>query len=237
MRLLGFFLILLFFMYSNCAFASAKMTGCQKAKDFQSELHVIVDMPDIEYDLKKSKKFLTNNQKEALKEWQSKQEDIVWASSDRLEVDGLARGGVGVETEVRLIAKPYDRYGNYYCPYIERLTVKFFYKSTIFIASEYKEGGCDFNATREHELKHHDANVGSVRDVVAKFKQDLPKMVSYMERRYIKKDDVGAKFSQMKKSIRDAFEVYSDVIVKEMTKRNDLIDTPTEYERVMALCP
>lgn len=216
--------------------AAGKMTGCQKAKKFKSEIHVTMDIPDIEYDFNKPTEFLTKNRERALEEWKSQQEDKVWSSSDTLAVNGLARGGVGVETRVKLIAKPYDRYGVYYCPYIERLEIRFFYKSTIYVSSDFKKNSCKFKAILDHEMQHHDTNVSAVNAVVKTLKKDARKMVRYLERSYVKKQEIPRKFSHMKASVTDAFKIYSVVIFEEMEKRNSRIDTPAEYERVRALC-
>ena len=221
----------------SLALAAKKKTFCQQAKDFKSELYGYVDNKMIEYDFTKSVKFLTKNNKEALSEWQSKQEDIVWASSDSLRMNGMLRGGIGVETRASFLAKPDDRYGSYYCPYIKRLEIRFFYKSTLFVASDFPKGTCDFDAIFDHETKHHDVNITAVNDVVKKFKRDLPTMVSYLEQRYIKKEDVANKFTKMQSAVRDAFEIYSSIIFEEMEKKNALVDTPAEYERGMKSCP
>ena len=233
-----FFLTLLILIsgVSVAQAAEKKQTFCQKAKDFETELYVFVNDKKIDFDFTKSVSDLTNKRKDALDEWADKHEDAVWSSAHNLRVHGLNRAGVGVETEARMIAQPYDKYGVYYCPYIQKLEIRFYYNSTIFVASDFKKGTCDFDEIMKHEMKHHDINIAVIEETITQFKKDLPEMVKFLERKYIKKEEVGKKFGQMKLSVRDAFEIYADIIVKEMTKRNDLLDTPEEYEKVGAAC-
>lgn len=228
--------VLLMLPAQGWAATDGNKKGCRAVKNFKPDIKITLDIPPIQYDFNRTTGFLTDDRKVAIAQWQSKQEDAVWSSAGTLEVGGLTRGGVGVETQVQLIAKPYDSHGVYYCPYVKKLEVKFYYSSTIFVASEHQRGTCRYDAIMEHEMKHHNTNVKTVKEVVTKFKKDLPKMIAYIESKYIPREQVEKKFKKMNISVKDAFEVYSDVMVKELAKKNGLIDTPEEYERVSAVC-
>ncbi len=216
--------------------ADGKAKGCNGHKPFKTQIEVRLDIPDIRYNFKLPREKLTENQIDLTTKWKSEHEDHVWASHD-LTVEGLARGGVGVMTASQFVGVPYDRYGIYYCPYVKKLIVDVHYNTQIFVASQYKQGTCDFNAVLEHEHKHHATNVQAVNEIMAKLKEDLPGIIAYMEKRYVGRQEMGKGFGSLSEGLDDALKIYSEYMFKEMTKRNALIDTPEEYERVDGLCP
>lgn len=216
--------------------AAKKPPGCKADKPFKTEIVINLNIPDTRYNYQLSMAQLTQEQTETTKKWQNKQEDHVWASAD-LMVDGLARGGVGVEQQTHFLAKPYDRYGRYYCPYVKKIVIDVNYNSRIFIASDRKQGSCEFFAVLDHEHKHHNANVTVVKNVVERLKKDLPTILRDLERGYVPRSEVDGGFNNLQEGLTDMMKVYSAYMFENMEKENEPIDTPAEYERVHAACP
>lgn len=214
----------------------AQVKGCSARKPFKTEIQIDLDIPETRYDFSMTRKNLTEGQVELTTAWKSEHEDHVWASSD-LSVEGLARGGMGVMSASQFIGVPYDKYGMYYCPYVKKLIVSVHYNTKIFVAREHKKGTCDFSATLAHEEQHHQINVDTVSEVMMRLEKDLPEIISYMERRYVPRAEVENGAMNLQAGLEDALKIYSEHMFKEMSKRNAVLDSPEEYQRVAAQCP
>jgi hypothetical protein len=204
---------------------------CIGVKDFQTELNINLETPDVVYDMSRSTGYLTKNHSAIIDRWKNEHEDHVWSSHD-LEIGGLARGGIGVATRISMKGKRVDRYGVYWCPVINRIDVDIFYATTIFISKENQKNECVFNNILEHEHGHHSINMLVVKKYVDKLKDDLPVMVEYLEKDYIPREQVKVRFADMEQGLKDAIEVYGAYIHKEMTELNGYHDRPEEYERL-----
>lgn len=212
-----------------------KKIGCRHYKPFETKVKINVDIPDIRYNLKTSRRDLTNFRKGDLEQWKKDNDDHVWASK-HLSVEGLAVGAMGINTRAQFIGKPYDRYGQYYCPFIKAIEVNVHYNTQIFIASDIPRKSCEFKVTHDHELEHHEINVSTVNEITEKLKQDMPEIIAYMERRYIPRSAVKNNFKKQQQSISDALKIYSEEMYNRMSVRNDKIDSPEEYQRLSKIC-
>jgi len=216
--------------------AAKDKVGCQHYKPFKTQVAFNLDMPPPRYDHGKSRAELTVMQAEGTEKWRSEHEDHVWASK-HLTVEGLARGGIGISSRAKVIGKPYDRYGQYYCPYVEKLEINLHYNTLINIASDIPEGTCDYDVTLKHENQHHEINTTAVNEVLAQLKKDLPEIISTMEGRYVPRAAVQASFAKIDAGLNDALKVYSQEIFDRMNERNGAIDHPDECERLSKICP
>ena len=216
--------------------AARPATGCAAEKPFKTRVTFNIDIPDNRYNYKLSARQMTREHKFGMAEWKGKHEDHAWAAAD-LQVDGLARGGIGITQNANFLGKPYDRYGSYYCPYIKDIEINIHYNTLIFIASELQQGTCRFFAVLDHEHKHHDSSVAVVMEVAKRLKKDMPSIIAELESRYVKRSEVEGGFNNLSQGLRDALQVYSAHMLEKMNEVNDQIDAPEEYERVDAACP
>ncbi|NCC21643.1 MAG: hypothetical protein EOM26_04175 [Alphaproteobacteria bacterium] len=207
---------------------------CAGVKDFETEIDLRVIQPEITYDLTRSGKYLTNKSADAIARWKSEHEDHVWASHD-LQVGGVARGGIGISSQIRLEGRHIDRYGVYWCPVIRKVEIEVFYATTIFVAKEKQKNRCEFDLVHEHELGHHRINIAAVKKYTDKLRKDLPVMISILERDYVERPDVEVRFAEIQHGLQDGIKVYSDYIFREMRTNNAAYDSPEEYERVSSL--
>jgi hypothetical protein len=210
--------------------------GCKHYKPFNTLTNVKVHVLENLYEYEVPRKQLTHSREKATKAWQDKQSDQVWATGD-LTVEGLAGGATWTTSEAAIIGKPYDWYGQYYCPFIQSLDINIYYNTMIFVAKEKKKGTCEFNATLEHENLHHEANVVALNEAVEKLKADLPQIIAYMEERYVPRSEVENSFDTLHEGIGDAIRVYGKYAADRMSALNSQIDVPEEYERVANKCP
>lgn len=214
--------------------------GCSNYKNFHSAIEYEVIQEPTQYVYTSSRKALTQQSQGSMEEWKKKHEGHAWLSSvgknTKWHTNGVNKGSMSVGTEVELVAKPYDKYGIYYCPYVKRLKVIIKYSSEIFIASEIKKGTCRFDAVMEHELRHHHTNWTVVQTLAKRMEADTNKIIKYLERKYIRREKVQAGFENIKLGVKDALHVYGEEIFSRMDEFNDHVDTPDEYRRVAKMC-
>lgn len=215
---------------------------CAKYKSFaQPEIiFEIVEKP-IEYNYRNSRKALTARSKESIKEWLEKNKGHAWLSDNKarhseFHTNGITRGGFNVRSNVQFMAKPYDKFGAYYCPLVTKAHITIEYSTEIYIASDFKKGTCEFNAIMEHELRHYETNKVVVRTIADRMKADTPEIIGFLQEQYVPKERVEENFELMREGFRDAIQVYSDEIISRMDEFNDHVDTPEEYRRVGNLC-
>lgn len=214
--------------------------GCAKYKNFHTRIEYEVVQEPTQYIYHFSRRALTQQSQNSMEDWKKKHEGHSWLSglgkNTKWHVNGVNKGAMSVGTEVQLVAKPYDKYGVYYCPYVKSLKVTIKYSSEIFIASEIKKGTCRFNAVDEHELKHHTTNWTVVQTLGKRMEADTRKIIKYLESKYVRREKVQARFENIKQGIRDALHVYGEEIFDRMDEFNEHVDTPDEYRRVSQMC-
>lgn len=214
-----------------------KSQGCLDSKKFNTQIEFNVIKEPIRFNFNHTRDMLTRRTKESIEEWKHKHAGNAWVSHDsKMHTNGLAVGAMRLETEYDMVAQPYDMYGAYYCPYVKKITVDVYHSTEIFIAKEIKEGTCEFDAVMEHELKHHDTNWTVVQTLAKRMEADTPKIIGYLERRYVSVDKVQEGFQNIRNGISDALDVYAEEMSLRKEEFNDLVDTPEEYERVAKMC-
>ncbi len=149
-----------------------------------------------------------------------------------MEIGGLARGGIGVTSRIKMRGAHLDRYGIYWCPFIERVDIEIFYATTIFIPKDILKNSCEVALVNEHELGHHEINLGVVNKYASKLRKDLDYMIAYLEKDYVKKHELQKRFREVQTGLSDAIEVYGEYMRMDMEKLNGHHDRPEEYERL-----
>ena len=217
---------------------SQKVHQCAKRKPIRTQIIYNVNIKPTRYIYTHTEKMLTD-MSSVSNDWYEKNKQHAWVSRTQ-EADwhtqGLTKGSVSMSTNANYIAKPYDRYGMYYCPYIKQLNVDINYGSEIYVARKYKKGTCKFKEIYDHELRHHDTNVTIVEMLAKRMEADTPEIIAFMEGRYIPKEKVDTSFEKLSEGIKDALTIYLDEIMSKKDEFNALIDTPEEYKRLSEVC-
>lgn len=223
---LSFKILLFFFITSGAAYAA----GCGDYKKTPTNINIELELPEPVYDLGKSIGEI--NKGATADEWLKKNGmQEIWRSSEMVRL-GYASGGMAQLTMFRFKVQKYDRYGVYWCPYVDYLDLAMMFRTVIVIPKNFAKGGCRFNAVAAHEYKHYKANRDVAEEFVRRLHKDLPVIIREMENRqpYVEGKDVNKTLADMQASFKDAIESYiMRSMVEEGRRRNGMIDSPAEY--------
>ncbi len=213
---------------------------CDAHKDFRTAVNYELIIEPTTVHSRYSRKHLTRNGAARMKEWVKRHKGHAWLSSmggnPKMHVNGTNTGKMSIESRVSMVARPFDRYGVYYCPYVKSLDVKVYYKSDIAMAREIPQGSCKYDAVLQHELKHHDTNVTVLNTLIKRMEADTPAIIDVLERFYVEREGVEARFDVIKKGVRDALDIYGEEMSNRREEFNSHVDSPDEYKRVSEMC-
>ncbi len=230
MRIVKFIIALSVLLFPLMAHAAT----CQGSKGFTTALNVNLETPPPVLDLKRSLSDINEGQNEAHEEWLKKNGmQTIW-KAENMETAGTTAGAWGSFVDFKMTATAADTYGLLVCPYFKQINLNLMYRSIISIPKEFPGGSCAYKVIMTHELKHHNTNVKIVQDAVARFRKDLPLLVTEIEKSGAAspRGQIDATIATIKQKISDAFKIYlEDTIAREMKKQNELIDSPEEYTK------
>jgi len=152
------------------------------------------------------------------------------------DVGGLMHGGIKMDEKMEFGTLTNSGTGET-CIYYNKIDVGFHIFPTIYIASEYPQNSCMFNAIRAHELKHINVD----RDIVNRYAKGVGQAIqAEIKRQYIygpapTADKVALQMT-IKQRMEGIMKVYSDAMDAERRKRQQDVDNLQEYERVNHLC-
>lgn len=152
------------------------------------------------------------------------------------DVGGLMQGGIYLQEGWRFGMLTNTTLGQI-CYWYDTLTITLHIRPTIFIASEFPQGTCKHNAIREHELKHIQVD----REIVNKYakiigqalKDDIDKQSVFGPYHVSQSKEVEG---FLKARVENVLKYYSALMDDERKRRQQLIDSLAEYERVNRLC-
>lgn len=211
---------------------------CDQIGKEPAKVTVNLTIPEVQYDLSKTKHQMTKEQQDMIREWLQKQGIKSVGLADDLgrhmQVGGLTSGGYAFNSHYMLRAEHVDRYGVYYCPHLSDITIELFYRSIIFMPKGLNQESCEFKEVMKHEWKHHTANVLAVKKIADRLEKDLPVIAREIELSvgYVDRTRVKSQFEAIKRAVTDAIDIYFSTLSADSKERNDLIDTPQEYLRV-----
>ena len=231
--------ILLSFVLSVLSTPAAHAArACNELRKPPIKVTVNLTVEDTKYDFNKTSRELTESRREQIVEWLQKHgvKSVGWARhmGQLMKVYGVASGGYDGQYAYRMQAQHVDRYGVYYCPYLQHIHIELVYKTVIFIPEDIKQGSCEFKEIMKHEWKHHTANLIAVKKYAKRLEQDLPLMARHIENRigYVDRSQVDRKFKEIEQAVEDAVDIYMETLYADSYRRNENIDTPQEYLRV-----
>ncbi len=235
---LSLLIMILFLGQAFPADAKSKKRTCDYIEKPELRINIHLTIPEATYDYSRTSEEMTDERFESTVKWLQKQgiKSIGMARhlGQFIKIKGLTSGGYQVNMTGMGHARRVDRYGVYYCPFLTDLNIEFFYATKIFIAKEIPRDSCEFEETMKHEWKHHTANVMAIKTYSDRLKKDLPTIVREIEERqgYVDASQIQNAYKQIEHSVNDMINIYYETIWKDQRKRNSLIDTPEEYQRV-----
>ncbi len=152
------------------------------------------------------------------------------------DVGGLMQGGIELSEKISFRTITHNRMAQM-CYWYDTVQVSLHILPTIYIAREFPPGTCKHNAIREHELKHIEVD----REIVNKYaaligaavKQELDKQSLFGPYHTNQSKEVEAYLSGR---IAAVIKYHHDMMSDERKRRQQVIDSLNEYERVNHLC-
>jgi hypothetical protein len=161
-----------------------------------------------------------------------------YAKGVKTFTEGLMRGRITTGTEFSWGIETYYDQQKSTCLYVEKIDVKIHIDPTVYIAKEYKKGGCMYDAVMEHEMKHIDVDrkiVNKYTYIIIRALDNTFKKVGYahgpvngMQRKALE--------AQIISIVNGVVGQFSNNMNKERDLLQQQVDSLAEYKRVDALC-
>lgn len=152
------------------------------------------------------------------------------------QVSGLTKGNINVEREVEFRTSVEQNSG-VSCIWPIRITVDVHLIDTVYIANQYSPGSCEFRETYNHEIKH----VNVDRTVLNKYVPYIKSRIQMTANMLGVQGPVSDKeLPRLRKNMSEKIRLEVDNIIdqlqNERSRRQNDVDTESEYERVSRSC-
>ena len=152
------------------------------------------------------------------------------------DVGGLMTGKIRYSTAIQVSSMEYPT-SRVTCLWIDKVTMDILVDPTIQIASEFPEGTCKHNAVMEHEKKHVATDIAVVQAHLETIRltagQAVQKVGVVGPKPFSMIDGFKKKMSDY---VEESVKAAVDDMYKDRVKRQQKIDTKSEYDRVEAVC-
>lgn len=159
----------------------------------------------------------------------------IYGKNNQGSVGGLGGGEIGFRTESRF--EIFQR-ANEACVLLKSVSITFYTKPKIHIASNFKRGSCEYEAVIAHERQHVDilqtyakARAPEAKSHIAGILRRMNPVIGPIHSHQIDKAQTA-----MQNGLQSHIEVYNEKILPELMERQKAIDTPQEYARVSRQC-
>ena len=225
-RFLTIIILMGIFLVSNVQGALAARLSCE-AKT-KPRVTVTPVQSNIIYDFSKSKADLNRIDVDTISPY---------GPQHKTSVSGLMSGSIQLRSNVGFMHETYKYLGRG-CVYLKGVDVTIHLEPTIYIANDFQQGGCMYNAILAHEFKH----VREDQLIINKYTNLIGKALEKAV------DQQGASFGpmrlshmseiqdQVKNAIQSAVIRVNDQLNVERRKRQQAIDTIEEYDAVGRRC-
>lgn len=160
-----------------------------------------------------------------------------YAPSVQTHVGGLMSGEVRISQNTRFMQETYPTI-NAGCMYIDKIEVKIHVDPTIYIAKDYPQGSCMFNAVVEHEKKHvavDRAIVNKYTRLIIQAVDSTMKKVGYAHGPFLMQT-MSSQQQILNGHVNKVVKHYSDQMNAERKKLQQQVDSIQEYNRVNSMC-
>ncbi len=205
--------------------------SCDDINHDPARVIINLTVPEPVYNNTQDKPDLAQKGADYKKAWAERNGLIPLWSSDNMSTEGTAAGGMSFFFDIKTDSKPFDSYKIYSCAYFTEVNVELFYRSVIFIPSEYEPGSCAYEIVREHQLKHQREGRKTVHAFTDRLRRDMPAIIKQMESgSYVRQTRIKSRTNDMEQGIMDAVKVYfQEAMASVMQEQISAIDTPEEY--------
>lgn len=179
-----------------------------------------------------SVKIATNNTKYI----KSKSADNLTALHNKGTGVTLGLAGGPIEVSIQSSFSITSR-NNSACVKLEKLIVLLKAKPEIHIASNFRQGTCEYREVLAHEQKHIAELRRFIREHAPKLTREVRKIVRTSEtKKIVSETQVKRAQNQIQQDIIARINAYQEKIMDVLRYRQTLIDSPEEYKRVSRLC-
>lgn len=150
-------------------------------------------------------------------------------------IGGLGGGEIGFKTESRFEVL---RQGERTCLRLKQVSVVFYARPAIHIASNFNRASCEYNAVMAHEKKHVSALLKFVREYSPKAHYEIAKILESTSTAFgpLSASRIETAQQHIQSELSAKIQAYSDRVMPVLQQRQQEIDSPSEYARVAALC-
>lgn len=150
-------------------------------------------------------------------------------------VGGLGGGEIGFKTESRFEISQQEGQA---CLRLKHVSVVFYAKPVIHIASNFNRSSCEYNAVMAHEKKHISTLLKFVREYKPKVHYEVARILESTQTAFgpLSASQVEAAQQQIQSELGAKIHAYSAHIMPVLKQRQQEIDSPQEYARVAAQC-
>ncbi|MCB1651941.1 MAG: hypothetical protein KDI46_07815 [Alphaproteobacteria bacterium] len=149
---------------------------------------------------------------------------------------GLADSGMGLEIRTQFeIAEQDGRY----CVGIKAMKVLWLALPTVYLASDYKKGSCEYTAVLAHEQIHIRRNNQFISEYAPRFKKEVGKISKQMRTQIgpIGENQIQAAQTELENQMYERLiNQFFDRYIPELNRRQSKVDSPEEYAKVFAKC-
>lgn len=160
-----------------------------------------------------------------------------YGHEQNVHVNGLMRGSITTETKMGIAWQRLSN-GEDNCHWFNTIDLTLKLSPTIFIASEIPETTCLYREVLKHEYTHYKTDLQIAQDYQAVFQQEI---ANFMRQTGVIGPFPAAMQPQAKQELVRRLEAVVHIVSERMNadriRRQALIDTREEYERVVRACP
>ena len=155
----------------------------------------------------------------------------------KTNVNGLMSGNIRLQSSIFFVTETYNQF-NYGCVYLKRIDVEINVDPTVYIASDFDEGGCMHNAILAHEYKHVNEDQYIVNKYINEIGKALSAKVEILGGEYgpMKISDMVNKQNEIQQSFHDEVRYMNQVLNTERKQRQQDIDSLEEYQSIGIRC-
>lgn len=218
--------LVIFSQISTLSFAEEEDRPSWCEAESQTKINIIPTTDDITYDYSKDLVALS---------MQKVDTQSPYAENIPTHTSGLMSGAISMTAEVKIGSVGRKTK----CLYFDEITVKIHISPTIFIANNYKKGGCMYNEILKHEHTHVDVDRNIVNKYAGKVGQRILKIID-------KTPIIGpidARMSEemtakMVQHVKSNMAYIKAQMLDERNRRQNLVDSLEEYQKIedLGLC-
>ena len=127
--------------------------------------------------------------------------------------------------------------GENICVAVDKMKIYYRARPMVFISSDFPRGSCEFKAVVNHENKHVKTLLKEHKKTAKKFRDHVQDAILQVRPVKVKSElQINAAQEKIDKEIKANLDEYMQKVNDRLAREQIKVDSPTEYDRVHALC-